>query len=280
MAEAFNRHTKGNAHIVLVGRNREAAEGIISKMRSAAGESRTGSYEFVPCDISLISNVKTATADIFAKHPKVNFLVLSAGNLSISRPETEEGLDKKLAVQYYSRWSFIHGLLPAMRAARDTNEDAKVMSIFAAGYGGPIDVDDLGLKKRLNPAISGPCSTYNDLMCEEYALRDPGITFAHAFPGFVRTNFLKASESMLFRASNILLPLFYPFTVSQDECGEHLWKGLYRSAARAAGSAGILGAYRIGSGGDDLGTKKYFGTPEQRKALWEHTCKETHTVDA
>lgn len=92
--------------------------------------------------------------------------MLSAGNLSILRPETEEGLDKKLAVQYYSRWSFIHGLLPAIRAARDANEDAKVMSIFAAGYGGPIDVDDLGLKKRFNPVISGPCSTYNDLMCE------------------------------------------------------------------------------------------------------------------
>lgn len=40
MAEAFNRHTKGNAHIVLVGRNRDAAEGIISKMKSANEESR------------------------------------------------------------------------------------------------------------------------------------------------------------------------------------------------------------------------------------------------
>jgi NADP-dependent 3-hydroxy acid dehydrogenase YdfG len=40
MAEAFNRHTKGNSRIVLVGRNRDAAEKIISKMKSVSGEPR------------------------------------------------------------------------------------------------------------------------------------------------------------------------------------------------------------------------------------------------
>jgi short-subunit dehydrogenase involved in D-alanine esterification of teichoic acids len=41
LAEAFNRHTKGNSHIVLVGRNHKAAENIISRMKSdVAGEKR------------------------------------------------------------------------------------------------------------------------------------------------------------------------------------------------------------------------------------------------
>lgn len=40
MAEAFNRHTKGNADIVLVGRNRSAAEEIISKMKTVNANSR------------------------------------------------------------------------------------------------------------------------------------------------------------------------------------------------------------------------------------------------
>ncbi|KAJ3924157.1 MAG: hypothetical protein NXY57DRAFT_865203, partial [Lentinula lateritia] len=31
MAEAFAKHTQGNAHIILVGRNRAAAESIISR---------------------------------------------------------------------------------------------------------------------------------------------------------------------------------------------------------------------------------------------------------
>ncbi|TDL26766.1 NAD(P)-binding protein [Rickenella mellea] len=280
MAEAFNRHTKGNAHIVLVGRNRDAAETIISKMKSAAGESGTASYEFVSCDVSLISNVKRSAAEIFSRHPKINFLVLSSGFMSTTRSETEEGIDRKLAVQYYGRWSFIHELLPALRSAKEASEDAKVMSVYSAGHGGDIDVTDLGFKKSYSPSVAASGSTYNDLMCEEYAQRNPGIVFAHSYPGNVRTNLLKASDSVLLRASNIFLPLLYPITVSQDECGEYLWSGLYRIAASGAGSAGVRGAYRIGSKGEDLGKMKYFGTPEQRKALWEHTIKETRTADA
>ncbi|THH15924.1 hypothetical protein EW146_g4632 [Bondarzewia mesenterica] len=263
MAEAFNRHTKGNSRIVLVGRNRDAAESIISKMKSVADESSTGSYEFVPCDVSLISNVKRSAANIVANHPKINFLVISAGVLGAANTETEEGIDKTAALHYYGRWSFIHELLPALQSSRDANEDTKVMSVYSAGRGGDFDA----------------AATYNDLMCEEYALRNPGIVFSHSSPGAVRTNLLKASDSMLLHAINIILPLLWPITVSQDECGEYLWSGLYRSVA-GAGSGSIPGAYRIGSKGEDLGMKRYFGTPEKRKALWEHTAKVTNTIDA
>lgn len=264
MAEAFNRHTKGNSHIVLVGRNRDAAESIISKMKSAAGESSTGSYELVQCDISLMSNVKRSAATILAKHPKINFLVISAGVLGAASTTTEESLDKGTAVNYYGRWTFIHELLPALRSSRDANQDVKVMSVLAAG----------------RRAGDNSPSTFNDWMCEEYALRNPGIVFSHSFPGGVRTNLLKVSDSMLLRTINIILPLLRPITVSQDECGEYLWSGLYRITADA-GSGDIPGAYRIGSKGEDLGMKNYYGTPEKRKALWERTSRETHTeVDA
>jgi hypothetical protein len=104
--------------------------------------------------------------------------------------------------------------------------------------------------------------------------------FAQSSPGAVRTNLLKASDSFLIRASyNILMPLLYPITVSQDECAEYLWRGLYRSAASGTGSTGVPGAYRISSKGEDVGMKKYTGTPEERKALWEDTAKQTNTVD-
>jgi len=75
-----------------------------------------------------------------------------------------------------------------------------------------------------------------------------------------------------------VFPLLLPFTVSQDECGEYLWSGLY-SITASAGSGEIPGSYRIGSKGEDLGMKSYFGTPEKRKALWEQTCKDTNTAD-
>ena len=104
----------------------------------------------MPCDVSLISNVKRSAADIVAKHPKIDFLLITAGVLAAARTLTAEGLDKASAVHYYGRWAFIHELLPALRAARGAHADAKVMSVFSAGRG----------YSAHDPA------TYNDLMCE------------------------------------------------------------------------------------------------------------------
>lgn len=51
------------------------------------------------------------------------------------------------------------------------------MSVFAAGTGGEIDLDDLGLKKNFslrNAATAAP--TYNDLMLEVSCLENTGMT--------------------------------------------------------------------------------------------------------
>ncbi|TFY70830.1 hypothetical protein EVG20_g2170 [Dentipellis fragilis] len=242
MAESLNRQTKGNAHIVLVGRNKDAAETIISKMKAANEGPSTGSYDFVPCDVSSLPNIKPAAATILSKHPKINFLVLTAGYL----------------------WSFIHELLPSLRSAKEAGEDVKVLSVYAAGVAGSGDAAAVG----------------NDVMIEEYATRNPGIVFTHAAPGAVRTNILKSSDSVMVRGMGRVLPLFASlFTVSQDECAEYLWSGLYRSTA-STGSGAIPGAHRIGSKGQDLGMKAYYGTPEKRKEVWEETVKVTDTTEA
>jgi hypothetical protein len=83
------------------------------------------------------------------------------------RDETEEGIDKKLAVHYYARWKFISDLLPALKNAKESGEDAKVISVLAAGKGGEIDLEDLGLKKTFSLTKAGlQAPTYNDLMVE------------------------------------------------------------------------------------------------------------------
>lgn len=83
------------------------------------------------------------------------------------RDETTEGIDKKLAVDYYSRWTFVHDLMPLLRKAKDAGEDAKYMSVLAAGEGGVIDLDNLGLKNGYSlPSVVVAAATYNDLMIE------------------------------------------------------------------------------------------------------------------
>ncbi|KAF8635266.1 hypothetical protein AX15_000489 [Amanita polypyramis BW_CC] len=280
MAEAFARYTKGNAHIVLIGRNREAAESILASLPKPDAPENKFTHEFIQCDVSLMKNVHTVTQQLTVRYPKINFLVTSTGFLSAKgRDETPEGIDTKLAAHYYARWKFTRDLLPSLSRAGDAGEEAKVVSVMGAGRGGAIDVNDLGLKKTFSPRVAGLAApTYNDLMMEEFALRNPSISFIHAYPGFVRTPIMAKSDSTFMRiSSKIAIGLLYPFTVSPDQCAEYMWHNVF-SSSLSEGSAGIKGAWRRGSGGEDLGTKYYFGDESQRKKLWEHTWEAVDVV--
>ncbi len=171
MARTFAAHTKGNSNIVIVGRNKDAAEAILSSLPTpevAESNLQVLSRDFIQCDVTLMKNVQTAAQTIISKYPKINYLVLSPGYLTLAgRDETVEGIDKKLAVHYYARWKFIRDLAPALQSAKDANEEGAVMSVLAAGHGGEINVNDLGLKETFslkNAALAAP--TYNDLMLE------------------------------------------------------------------------------------------------------------------
>lgn len=288
MAENLARWTNGTAHIIIVGRNEGAAREIIGRMpKPASGE--TWSHEFIQCDATLMKNVHRASQEILAKHSKINFLVMSPGYFaSDGRNETSEGIDAKLAVHYYARWKFIDELLPALRSAKENGEEARVASVYAASYAGPIDVDDLGLKKHYSlrtAADSG--GTYNDYMIEvngnashfpdsahkhdaacpqSFAEQNPGITFTHSTPGAVRTNLISNARTSWMRAIGPLASvLVYPFTVSIHECAEYMWHGLFQRE----------GAYRYGSKGQILEGVQYSGDKEVASKLWHHTLEAT-----
>ncbi|TFK18835.1 NAD(P)-binding protein [Coprinopsis marcescibilis] len=274
MAEAFGRWTNGEAHIVIVGRNQQAADSILAQLPrpSSSSSPTTWTHEFVQCDATLMKNVHKASKEILQRHPKINFLVMSPGVLATDgRNETEEGIDKKLAVHYYARWKFIDELLPALRKAKEAGEDSKVISVLAAGKGGEVNLDDLGLVKTFsltNAALQAP--TYNDLMMEEYSKRNPGTTFIHSYPGGVKTGLTSKSTSTLIRvAGSVMNTVLSPLLTSQDDCAEYMWSGVFNSDGD--------GAFRIGSKGEDLKKTRYFGNDEQRQKLWEHTVKTTAT---
>ncbi|KAE9405839.1 hypothetical protein BT96DRAFT_955108 [Gymnopus androsaceus JB14] len=270
MAEAFSKHTQGNAHIIIVGRNRAAAENIIARFPKPT--SPEAKHEFIQCDVSLMRNIRSVSEEIRSKVTKINLLAMSPGFMTTSgRNETEEGIDRKLAVHYYSRWMFTKELMNLLENAEEQGEDAKVLSVFSAGKGGAIDVNDLGLKKTFslkNAAMQVP--TYNDLMVEEFASRHPRITLAHAYPGGVNTNILTSAEASTLTkmAIDLLTPLGFLLTSRQD-CGEYMLNGILNVAKTP-------GAWRLGSRGEDLAKKRYYGSEEERKKLWEHTVEATN----
>lgn len=224
-----------------------------------SGSAEGAKHEFVQCDVELMSNIRALEPRL---PNKVNFLFMSQGMMTRQGfTPTSEGNDKKIALHYYSRFEFTRLLLPALVKAEEQGEDAKVFSILAAGRGVAYDFDDLGLKKKYTlPRAAHQATSYNDIGFEEFAKRYPKIAFAHAFPGFVRTQLMNRGSIPV---GTVFNALFYPITTSQSDCGEYM---LY-------GGLNIKpGFSRINDKGDDIGKKNYFDASEdERKIFWKHT---------
>ncbi|KAJ7851207.1 hypothetical protein B0H13DRAFT_2360235 [Mycena leptocephala] len=169
-------------------------------------------HEFIECDMTLMSNIHRVETELRARIPKINFLILTPGDL-----------------------------LPAVEAAKGESEDGKVMSVLAAGWGGKIDLKDLGLKKSFSVASARAATlTYCIIQCAPHT-----------------------------RGEHLPHPVFTPFIYSAQSTGEH---HLY--AFLMAGS----GAVRTGPKGDDIGlTKEYSGSKEAMGMLWAHTEEATKT---
>ncbi|KAJ7485945.1 NAD(P)-binding protein, partial [Mycena latifolia] len=263
-AAAFARHTNGNAHIILVGRNRAAAEAILARFPAASAPGAV--HEFVECDASLLHNVHTAVAMLLARLPRVHFLVLSAGYFSLAgRDVSAEGLDRKLVLTYYARWAFTTGLLPALQRARAAGEPASVMSVLGAGRGPAVDLHDLGLEKGYTGKAAIDASiTYTDLMVEELAARNPDVAFTRAFPGLVDTPLFHFKHW----AARALTPAIklglYFLAKSEADAGEYQLYGLLSATP---------GAHHRGEYGDVLDKVPVYGrrSSETSRLVWAHT---------
>ncbi|KIY66184.1 NAD(P)-binding protein [Cylindrobasidium torrendii FP15055 ss-10] len=262
MAESFANHTDGQANIIIVGRNEAAANKILASFPKPAAPLK---HEFIACDVTSMKAVGETTAAIKKSlSGPVDFLVLSPGWAAMEgRVETSEGLDRKMAVNYYGRWRFISDLVD-----RFNEKGAKVLSVLGAGYGAKADPNDWPMKKKYsvgNVAVITP--TYNDLAMEKFAKLHPTHSFLHSTPGGVKTNYLSASKTWYIRYSGpILTTLLSPFLYSPEQCAENQWAGILNSGP---------GAHRIGSKGQDIGRKNWYGTDEEVESLWKHTKEVT-----
>ncbi|KAJ7642591.1 hypothetical protein DFH06DRAFT_1427175 [Mycena polygramma] len=240
MVEAFARYVQGRAHILIVGRNERAAADIIARLPKPAQRAGNGwQHEFLPCDVSNMANVRAACAEIRAKTTRINFLVLTARYSSfVSTEVASEGLDLLLAMRYYQRFVFIKELLPLLNAAHTLSQDAKVMSVLAAGLGSPkrpIDLDNLGntvkpREGRVGVAFRSMMASlgYTDAMLAHFAAQNPDIAFTHIHPGVVKTSALRLDlDGLLKPLALILNPIMPLFAVSQAECAEHMLYALF-----------------------------------------------------
>jgi hypothetical protein len=161
MAEAFAKQTNGNANIIIVGRNKAAAEEIIATFPTPS--SSHVKHEFISCNAQELKNVHETTQLILKKLEKINLLVLSAGGMAFSRQDTAEGNEVSLVLRTYSRVKFTMELMPLLEKAQAAGEDARVTSILAPAKGGSPDLQDLNLTKWSFFRAMTATGNYNDI---------------------------------------------------------------------------------------------------------------------
>lgn len=150
---------------------------------------------FVEGQVSLLRDVQRICDVIAAEEDSIDALFLSQGYLPFNgRVETEEGLERCLAVTYYSKIAFAKLLMPLLRQAAHP----RIVAIVAAGQEvADIPLDDIDFEKpgRFGPmAIARQGSTMITLALDRIARDEPHVVVIHAHPGSVATGVLSRGE--------------------------------------------------------------------------------------
>jgi hypothetical protein len=117
---------------------------------------------------------------------------------------------------------FISNLLPQLRTATtEPPHFARSLNILGGGHEAAINLEDLDLKTTFSGIRCANHSiVMNDFMDEEFAAREPGISFLHSNPGIVITGLARGLPFYMRAIMKITTPLIALFAVGADETGQ------------------------------------------------------------
>eukprot|EP01104_Vermistella_antarctica_P019774 TRINITY_DN7985_c0_g1_i1.p1 TRINITY_DN7985_c0_g1~~TRINITY_DN7985_c0_g1_i1.p1 ORF type:complete len:362 (-),score=66.76 TRINITY_DN7985_c0_g1_i1:192-1154(-) len=263
-----------NVSVTVVGRSVSRGNEVVDQMNtitaaatittaSSTSSSPTLNHSFVPCDAMSLGNV-AAMAKKYVEdgNDSLDFLVLSQGMATLQgRTLTQDGLDQKMTLHYYSRIKLIESLLPLLKAS----DDPRVLSVLSGGVHSPYEhyrddpemIDHYSLSNVANAA-----GFYNDLAMDALARENEGagVSFIHAAPGFVNTNW---GTEMPWIVRGLIRVLQVLGRTPQD-CARAMSKGLFDDEYKNEGY------YIINASGNPAKTTLQHNE-EARSAVWDHT---------
>lgn len=212
------------------------------------------------------------------------------------RSETEEGLDRKMVVNYYSRIRWALNMMPLLEAASKANELSRVITVLAAGSEGDVRLDDLELKHNFTlHACLAHCVVMTDFMIEELSRRYPGTSFSHSYPGTVKTGIANELSGPVRLAVKLMYAVMTPWILNVQESGErHYFQMTSQVYPAAQGkTAGIPppegmtyfagmdgtpggGAYLLDWDGKTCGDEsvlRKYREMDMGTVVWDHTMK-------
>jgi NAD(P)-dependent dehydrogenase (short-subunit alcohol dehydrogenase family) len=191
---AAQRLAAMGARIVLIAR--DAARGQKTLTRLAAGGSGAV-HSIYYADLSRISEMKRAAAEIAAAEPRIDVLINNAGALFGARRVTADNLEETFATNHMAYFVLTLGLHDSLIAAAP----ARVVSTASAAHKGyTLNFDDLQATQGYSSfSAYGRSKLCNILFTRELARRwsGQGVTANCLHPGFVATRFGDGSGGFL-----------------------------------------------------------------------------------
>uniref|UniRef100_A0A7S1L5T4 Uncharacterized protein n=1 Tax=Neobodo designis TaxID=312471 RepID=A0A7S1L5T4_NEODS len=195
------RLARGGASVIVVGRNADAGAKVVEELNAAtaahaADATPAPKHAFLRGDMSLMRNARALAASVAQTKSHLDYVVFcqTKATLQGRTPTPVEGIDEKLALNFYSRVFLARELAPLL--AKSPSKDARVMSVLSAGVHAPYAAyaEDPYLERNYGQkAAADTAGFYNDLWVD-WAAADAKtgggspVTFVHAAPGFVATN--------------------------------------------------------------------------------------------
>jgi WW domain-containing oxidoreductase len=185
--------TSHGAHVIAAGRNLQTARQACARVG--------GRTTPLACDLSDLSAVKQAIADILAGGWRLDRVIANAGVMMLPRLEQCHGLEKQFVVNYLSHFMLINGVLAAI--PRDAG--ARIVIVASGAHRrapqAGVELDNLSGERGYNPTRAyGQSNVARILFARALARRlsGCGITVNTLHPGVI-------GETALFRHVNPLL---------------------------------------------------------------------------
>lgn len=182
------------ARMVLVARDKARGEATLASLSQAnPGVQHSVHY----ADLSLISEMKRAAAEIANAEPKIDVLINNAGALFGSRKVTADGLELTFATNHAAYFVLTHGLRDRLVGS----SPSRVINTSSDAHkGNRLDFTDLQFANGYSGfKVYGTSKLANILYTRELARRlaGTGVTANCLHPGFVATRFGDESGGML-----------------------------------------------------------------------------------
>ena len=130
-------------HVIIVGRNEQKCKIVCEEISE---KSSNNNIEYMVCDLSLISDVKSLSYNIKKKFSKIDVLINNVGALFLNREETKEGFEKTFALNHLSPFALTLELLDFLNQSNNT----RIINVSSAAH---FNVSDQFINEKNNRTI-------------------------------------------------------------------------------------------------------------------------------